>query len=65
MRIDREELKKYEEIYDECEDDLEFYNALMCREGIWDDNTVQEIMYYVTGANDAYYNALDMMEDDD
>lgn len=52
-------------MYNECEDDAEFYIRLMNEAGIFRDDDIKEIMYLVTGANDAYYNALDMMEADD
>ena len=58
-------MNKFQEMYNECEDDAEFYIRLMNEAGIFHDDDIKEIMYYVTGANDAYYNALDMMEADD
>lgn len=58
-------MNKFQEMYNECEDDAEFYIRLMNEAGIFHDDDIKEIMYLVTGANDAYYNALDMMEADD
>lgn len=47
-------------VYEECETDLEFYNFLGCQ--CFDEEQIQEIMRKVTGADDAFYNALDQAE---
>lgn len=49
-----------EYIYDKCETDLEMYNfyANMCM----DEDNIKEAMYRVSGAPDAYNNALDQAE---
>lgn len=49
----------FEGVYDACETDLEFYNFLCNHVGISD---VKETMRLVSGADDAYYNALAMAE---
>ena len=50
-------------LYEVCESDLEFYNILssaLCSEG-----RVREIMREVSGADDAYYNALAQAEEEE
>jgi hypothetical protein len=42
-------------VYDYCETDLDFYNFLSER---MEEEEVKETMRDVTGADDAYYNAL-------
>lgn len=46
--------------YEECETDLDFYN-LLALEG-YDEYDIKEIMRNVSGADDAYYNALDQAD---
>ena len=66
--LDYEVIKQYREgvltlygVYDACETDLEFYNFLGGTEG-YDEDEIKEKMYEVSGADDAYYNALDQAE---
>ena len=47
-------------IYEKCETDLEIYN-FYANNGL-DEDDIKEAMYRVSGANDAYYNALDLKE---
>lgn len=48
-------------VYDACDTDLEFYNFLGGTEG-YDEDDIKEKMCEVSGADDAYYNALDQVE---
>lgn len=57
----REGIRTLYGVYDACETDLEFYNFLGGTEGYGEDN-IKEIMRDVSGADDAYYNALDEAE---
>lgn len=65
---DTEDLKMYNEglvtdyyIYEKCETDLDMYNfyASFCAMG---EEEIKEAMRLVSGADDAYYNALDLAE---
>lgn len=47
-------------VYDACETDLEFYNFLI--DQYMDEDVVKEKMREVSGADDAYYNALALAE---
>lgn len=53
----REGIRTIYGVYDACDTDLEFYNFLGETEG-YDEDEIQETMYDVSGADDAYYNAL-------
>ena len=51
-----------EYIYDKCDTDLEMYNFYgnhLCM----DEDEIKENMRNVSGADDAYYNALDQAEE--
>lgn len=45
-------------VYTCCETDLDMYNFLSCHCGYGDDK-VKEKMVEISGADDAYYNALE------
>ena len=47
-------------LYDKCDTDLEMYN-FYANMGM-DEDGIKEAMYCVSGASDAYYNALDQAE---
>lgn len=50
-------------LYEICETDLEFYNIL--NNALCSEDRVKEIMREVSGADDAYYNALAQAEEED
>lgn len=45
-------------VYAACETDLEFYKFLVEHLEIEDEDEIMERMRYVSGADDAYYNAI-------
>ena len=60
-------IKKWEDgiytdygVYEACDTDIEFYNFLRSRG--YDASTIKEIMFNVSGADDAYNNALSERE---
>lgn len=62
------DLKMYDEgmvtdeyIYDKCDTDLDMYNFYGGHCGM-DEDQIKEAMRDVSGADDAYYNALDQAE---
>jgi hypothetical protein len=62
------DLKKYDEgmvtdsyIYDKCDTDLDMYNFYANHCGM-SENVIKDAMRDVSGADDAYYNALDLAE---
>jgi len=66
--ISKDTVRRYEEgvltlygVYEECEDDLEMYDFL-ANYLYMDEDEIKENMEDVSGANDAYYNALSQME---
>lgn len=48
-------------VYAYCETDLDMYNFLLSHCG-YGENEIKEKMREVSGADDAYYNALDCLE---
>ena len=57
----REGIRTLYGVYDACDTDLEFYNFLGGTEG-YDEDSIKEAMRDVSGADDAYYNALAQAE---
>lgn len=57
----REGIRTLYGVYDACDTDLEFYNFLGGTE-CYDEDDIKEKMREVSGADDAYYNALEQVE---